>query len=496
MNNLENAVKMAGSVKNLCKYFDRHKDLEPYQIVEIALGAGFDKATFKEAIKGKQKEIDEADKVTSYSMVLFSHPDIGKSFLAGIHKDIVITPGWTFQVDVDLVAKSGKELRYGLDNPRILQKIKDAGDFRGMMGRVQSKYRELVNDWDVNSPTADAELERVEDALVQYIELEKDAAIKRATKCASEEFGKKADIKADARSRAISCGLKALGTGLGVMASIAAVGIGLPAALVTIHGTLKGLDSTVRAFRSSYNGFEFNMQSAESCYKSAGSVVNTMRADAAQIGARVLQTAFGEISNSFAKGEQFLTMATADLNKIDDKANDVVAGLNKFIVESTEINRIMEAMESELDALKKDASASSDTISKVEKNLAKIKQTVSGLASNVDGLIQLCVKQSTFVNGCQRRIDKVVEIHKLCKPSTGAVAFIKFWDGLELVAGVLGGGFAAGGGFTGEKLVGGLNPMNEKDWITVGNFTGHTNALMDTILYGKDIYDTVTQKEE
>ena len=495
MNNLERAVKMMGSVKEICKYFDKHKDLEPYQIVEIAAEAEFNKTSFKERIKGKQEEIDALDKITSHSMVLFQHPDIGKSFLAGIHKDIVIAPGWVFQVDVDLKAKSGKELRYGLDNPRILQKVKDAGDFRGMMARIQSKYRDLTKDWDVNSDTADAELEKIEDALLQYIEIEKEAAIKRATACASEEFGKKAGIKADARSRALTCGLRAVGTGLGVMASIAAVGVGLPAAIVTIHGTLKGLDSTIRAFRSSYKGFEFNMQSAEACYRRAGLVVGTLSTDGGQVAARVWQTAAGELSNDFAKGEQFLTMSKADLNKIDDKANDVVAGLNKFIEQSTEVNSKMEAMEAELETLKKDASASPEKISSVENSLAKIKQTVSGIESNVDGIIQLCVKQSTFVNDCQRRIDKVMEIHKKCTPSTGAKAFIKIWDGLELAAGVVGGGFAAGEGFTGEKLVGGLNPMNDKDWITVGNFTGHAGALMDAIEYGKDIYDTVTAKE-
>ena len=156
-------VQMAGSVKNLCKYVNRHDALEPYEVVEMAARAGFDKATFKANIQAKQAEIDAEPKVTSYTMVLFSHPDIGTSFLAGLDDRIDVAAGWAFQVDVTLTAKSAADLKHGLDNPRILQKIKDAGDFPGMMRRVQEQYLELLkNDFDPTPENSSASLAVVE----------------------------------------------------------------------------------------------------------------------------------------------------------------------------------------------------------------------------------------------------------------------------------------------------------------------------------------------
>ena len=123
----------------------------------------------------------------------------------------------------------------------------------------------------------------------------------------------------------------------------------------------------------------------------------------------------------------------------------------------------------------------------IEESIQKITDVLSGIEGQIDTVIQHCVRQSTFVNGCAKRIKDVLEIKKHCDPSKGAEVFIKIWDGLELVAGVLGGGFADGGGFTGEKLVNGLNPINDNAWITIGNFAGHTGATLDTLEYANDI---------
>ena len=269
------------------------------------------------------------------------------------------------------------------------------------------------------------------------------------------------------------------------MATIAGFASALPAGLVGLHGTLKSLDSTIRAFRSSYNGFEFNMSAAEGCYKTANAVVDRLRANPSQIGARILQTAFGEITNSFSKGSSFLDMAVKDLNKIDDKANDVVTGLNNFITQSTAVSQTIASLKTELATLKSSSEVSPDKVQMIEENIAKITNVLS-IERDQYHYSALCT-QSTFVNGCTKRIRDVQAIEKKCKASDGAEAFIKVWDALELVAGVLGGGFADGGGFTGEKLVNGLNPINDNDWITIGNFAGHTGATLDTLEYANEI---------
>ena len=279
------------------------------------------------------------------------------------------------------------------------------------------------------------------------------------------------------------------------MATAAGFAIALPAGILGLHGTLKSLDSTFRTFTMVRNGFEKNMCAAESCYQRAGAVVKTMGANSGQIGARVWETAVGDLGNSFKKGNQFLGMAEGDLLKFEKAANDISSGLSKYLLKSQSLATKMNELEGALSILKADPSVASEKIASMESNLESLRALVGGIESEIDAIINHCEHQNVFVAGCSARITKVKEIEALCKPSTGAQAFLLAYDALELTAGVIGGGFAAGKGFTGEKLVGGLNPMNEKAWVTVGNFMGHTNAMIGAVSLAKDIYDTCTDTD-
>ena len=408
---LAEAVQMATSVKNLCKYFDRYQSFEPFEIVQIAKSVRFDKPAFKEKMGERQAVVDAQMKRDSYEMVLFSHPDIGASYLADVDDRIIVGPGWTFQVDITLKANTPKELNYGLNNPRILQKIKDAGDFSGMMSAMQGEYRRLVDKYFDETQES---LDVIERKLLKFIERQKEGAIENAMTCAKAEFGKKANIAYEQRSRALTCTFNAVTLGFGVMATAAGFATTLAAGLVGLHGTLKALDSTVRAFRSSYQGFERNMRDAEGSYKTAGTVVDTMRADAGQIGARILQTAFGELSNSFAKGKQYLDMAEGDLEKIDDRTNDIVVGLEKYIIESDEVTKTMENFEQELNVLKSVSTVPAEKVSKMERELAQLKDTVTNIRLGIHNIMENCAQQSNYVDNCKDRINKVKGVAKEC----------------------------------------------------------------------------------
>ena len=490
MKNLEEAVKMAGSVKNLCKYFDRHKAFSPYEVIGIAKDAGFDKPTFKKQIKAEQKTFDERPKISEFKDVLFDHPDIGKSYLQSIDDRISVASGWTIYIEVLLEAKNPDQLEVGLDNPRILQKIKDAGDFNGLIKSIQDKYKALIKaHYKHEGPERNATVDKISQELETFINKAQENAAEKAEKAAGVAFGKKAGVKAETRKRHVKCVFAVVKVGFGVMATAAGFAGGIAGGLVALHGVLKDLDSTVRLFRSSYNGFEKNMISAEKCYKKLAAAADTANKDVVQAASRVAETFFGEAVNIVKQGEQFLVMAEGDLNKIDSAANDIVSSLNKYLLHSTKVSQNISALEAELQNLKNSGAATPKQLKSIEDNVTKTKETLTTIQQQIDHIISHCVQQSTFVNGCTTRIIKVKTIKDSLDPSKGIKIFMKCWEVLELTAGVLGGGFADGGGFSGGQLVNGLNPLNPKQYAEIGNFMGHLSSLDSAISIADDYKD-------
>lgn len=495
MKNLENAVKMAGSVKNLCKYINRHKSFEPFEIIGMASEVGFDKTAFKELIAGEQKKIDEKPKVTEHTMVLFSHPDIGKEYLQSVDSRIKVDTGWTIHTMVTLKAKKPEQLEVGLDNPRILQKIKDAGNFQGMIASIRNEYQNLIAaHYTEELDERDASVDTIAQKLSVFVNKAQDEAVDRAQKCAEVEFGKKAGVQAEVRKRNINCAFAVVKVGMGIFATAAGFATTIAAGFVGLHGTLKSIDSTVRLFRSSYQGFEKNMCSAESCYKQIAAAASMVGSGTVQASSRIAETFFGDAVNYVKQGEGFLDMATGDLNKIDSAADDIVSSLNSYLSGSAKMAQNISGLESELQSLKSNPAADAKLIAGLEEKLASAKSMLSNMEGQVDAIIKNCVHQSTFVNGCLKRIAGVRTLKESLDPGKGMKVFLKVWEVLELTTGILGGGFAAGGGFSGEALIGGLNPMNDAQWITIGNFTGIVDAVDDMVGVVYDVKDKIAEK--
>lgn len=137
-------------------------------------------------INEKKKE-DEKPKISTYDMVLFSHPDIATSYLLPID-DRIKWDAIEIEVPVTLRALNPEELEAGLNNPILLQKIKDAGDFSRMMNNIQEGYKKLI---EIHyKQGAEEEKQVIAGELILLLEKEFAEASARAALCFIQELEK------------------------------------------------------------------------------------------------------------------------------------------------------------------------------------------------------------------------------------------------------------------------------------------------------------------
>ena len=139
------------------------------------------------------------------------------------------------------------------------------------------------------------------------------------------------------------------------------------------------------------------------------------------------------------------------------------------------MNELEEAL-----SLKSDPTVASEKIASMEANLQSLRSLVGGIESQIDTIINPVNIKMSLWRGAPH-IAKVKEIEALSNQIDRRSNFLLVYDALRINRWCNWWWICRWKSFTGEKLVGGLNPMNPKAWVTVGSFMGHTNAMIGAV---------------
>ena len=473
------AVAESGGMSDFCKLVWSYKFIQPSEIVEMFENHEWNLDDLESDLKHCKKIEKSRAKVTSHSMVLFAHSDVSPLFMASefwgrVHFKRPIK----MEIPITLEADSPEELTLGLDNPRILQKIKDAGDYGRVCSEIAIAYEDTVKAIVPNGDASMQEMESVITMLDAKFQVIANNAMERASAVAIKEFGKKSNIKSEGRWRAFKCVASVGKTVMSIAGTIGAFLSAVPMGFVALHGCLKNIYECTVSLRAAFAGFEQNMKSAEKEYTLLSKFFDEKKAEynTNALGAmRVADSIIGPILNPAKTIGIHLDLATKDLNKIDDSVNDLVSYLNNFLKISQDLNLKIHALKSLLGSKDEQLVKNTVLVTEMTAELINSNEQLLGFETSINAMLVDSSDHSAFVNSCQERIDKVSKIVDAIKTSRPENFFI-LMDALDVTTAIVGGAFAGGSGF-----VSGINPINPDAYVTACNIVGQIEAGTDII---------------
>ena len=134
--NLENAIKMCGSVKNFLKTIEPYSSIAPPEIIAHAKASNWDKEAWIQVLKTQNDSIEHENEA---DIVLFHHPDI-RSLLKGklqFSKPIPVT------AEISIQAESGIQLKMSLNNPYVKAQATNVASFSTFITNVTAVYAKI-----------------------------------------------------------------------------------------------------------------------------------------------------------------------------------------------------------------------------------------------------------------------------------------------------------------------------------------------------------------
>lgn len=485
---IKSAVKMCGGkVSKFLDRMQRAKDIHFIEFLFLCEAGAWDWDTAKPLVKERVKEEQNKPKVTKTTITLFQNDNLAR-VLSNLPFTPILRNDISIQVDIRLKANTPEELDYGLDNAYIAQRIHDAGDYKRLVRNVSTAFQIICSNHEyyVLDPEEEQtrKLELITRDLKSVLETEQEAAAARAEACAKEEFGLDANITSKRRWQAAGIAFSVIKVGIGVFALAAATTVTLGASILAAHGLAKSLISTGIECYSCCSGFQENMRMLEADVNDIRNRVNTLGTDGANIASRMGETFLGDLVQPWNRVKEYSKNAKLRLDEMRLKAQRMSVDLQELLSLGATFTQRIQTLKDNIATLESDPDTNPEWLQILKRDAARLEANLTGHEATVNGSVDGASEFGGFIDTCETRFVHIIKTLKKFDPSKGAEAFMAVWGVLEFAGGII-----AGGAAEDANILKGLNPINDKNWVTAANFANYVNTLSDA----KDL--VITMKE-